>query len=99
MPKAEALAEIKKLNDTNPALAEKVVDVLKEDKLGLTRTEQKIKSLGVTNGDRAEFLVDKLSEFKTKEEKLAYIKEMTRKKVITDKVWAQMKAKLAEQKK
>lgn len=57
----------------------------------LTRTESRIRSMGISDGSRAEYIVKQLNKLETREEKVQYIKNLQEKKIITDKVFSQIK--------
>lgn len=88
---AEANARAKALKTENPALHEKLKDIANEEKLGLTYNEKKMKGLGVENGERAKYIWGELEKRDTPAEKNAYMKELRKKKVLTDNVRDQLK--------
>lgn len=91
LPKEEANARAAELKQSNPALFNKLKDVVTAEKLGLSYKEKQIMMLGVENGERANYIQTKLSELKTSEEKNAYVNDLKSKKIITDRVFAQLK--------
>jgi hypothetical protein len=96
LPKEEAKARLLELAKTDEALANKVLDKIEEAALGLTEKDKAILSLGVTNGARAEYIVSQLNKLETNEEKKAYLLELTKKKILTDKVLDQVLVKLEQ---
>lgn len=91
LPKEQANEKAKKIKKANPALYEKLKDIVSDAKLGLTYEDRLIKQLGVENGERAKFIWETTNKFVTKEEKNAYIKELRQKKIISDEVMKQLK--------
>jgi len=97
LPKAEANAIAKALQQTDPDVYEKLKDIVEEEKLGLTYKDKQIKMLNVTNGERARFIHAQAMKLKTREERNAYIKELREKKVISDTVFSQLKQLAAQE--
>lgn len=97
LPKAEANAIAKALQQTDPDIYEKLKDIVEEEKLGLTYKDKQIKMLNVTNGERARFIHSQAMKLKTREERNAYIKELREKKVISDTVFNQLKQLAAQE--
>lgn len=88
--KEEAKAAFTQLIKDDPELAQKVSDIAKEEKLGLTDIDRKIKRLDIGNGERARYIFSQVQKLKTKEEKRAYVGDLITKGVVTDKVSAQI---------
>ncbi len=78
--------ELKKIYDTNRPLYNKIVEVNKDEQLGLDQVDRYIKMLGVENGERARYLYDQTKRLKTNEEKNAFLKEMYDKKLLSKEV-------------
>lgn len=96
---AEKNAMIAEIKKTNPKLFEKVLEVGTDYKLGLSYDEKRMKyELGVEDGSRARFIYDQTKKLKTPEEKNAYLTDLKRKKVLTDKMIPQLKALAAREK-
>ena len=91
------IAALKELQEKDPKLAEKVTDILKERAAGLNSTDRLIKMLGVQNGERAKYFVEELDNMKTREEKIAFMKDMQEKKLLSENVLKQVKFLLARQ--
>lgn len=91
LSKEEANARFKQIKAKNPALAEKLKDVVSERKLGLTYTEKLMKQLGVENGERAKYIDQQIMKLPTSEERNAYYNKLRKKKIITDEVAKQIK--------
>lgn len=88
---AEANARAREIKQSNPQLYEKLKDVVSDRKLGLTYSEKMIKQLGVENGERARYIHQQALKLKTSQERNAYIKNLRQKKIISDKVFEQLK--------
>lgn len=80
---AEKKARLKALAKEDPKLAEKVLDRIDELSLGLTNEESRLKD--ATVAVRAEYIREKMQGM-TREEKKAYLKELAKKKILTDAV-------------
>lgn len=89
MPKEQAKIEFNRLIKENPEMANKINDLIQEDKSGLTYTEKMIKQLGVENGQRAKYVVEELNKL-SKEEKRSYYQNLIDKKIITKQVNSQI---------
>lgn len=85
--KDEANAEYTKLPED---IQSRVSDLIETEKLNLTDTEKRMRSLGVENGNRARYIYSKAMLLETKEEKNAYIKDLMDKKIVSDKVLEQV---------
>jgi coenzyme F420-reducing hydrogenase alpha subunit len=92
----EARAELLKLAEENPKLAEKVLEIAKKQSTEMTYTETQLKSLGVANGARAEFIFNKLQTFATNKEKRDYLADLAEKKIVTEEVLKQVLQKEGE---
>lgn len=91
LPKEEANSRAKKLKTADPRLYDSLKGVARDAKLGLTYEERLVKGLGVTNGDRARYILKQVSQLTTKEEKNTYINNLRKKRIITDQVFKQLK--------
>lgn len=87
---AEAKAELGDIAVKNPDLAKKVLDLMQEDSLGLTALEKSVKQLGIANGNRAEYIYEKMKDLKTNKEKQAYLADLAGKKLVTAQVLSQI---------
>jgi len=91
IPREEANRRYHQIKEEDPALAKKIVEISKDDKLGLTYTDRLIKQRGVENGMRARYLFGKFQELKTNAEKHALWKELSAKGILTEKTKSQIK--------
>lgn len=98
LDKAAAVAKLEAATKGNKPLADKVKDVIAEQKKNYTYSEKLISSLGVENTERARYIVDQVNKMATREEKLAYLENLTEKKLISDTVKKQIKLLLQKQK-
>jgi hypothetical protein len=87
----EATSKLRELKKADPDLYDKIVEIKKQEKFGVTYPERLISYLGVENGVRAVYIHKKISELKTDEEKKAYFKNLRDKKIISDEVNKQLK--------
>jgi hypothetical protein len=86
LPREQAAQMFDQIIRDDPQLAKKINEIIEDEKLGLTYTDRLIKQLGVENGERAKFIVKKLNEKKTNQEKAALFDEYVKKKIITKRV-------------
>lgn len=93
LPPEEANARLKAIYDEDKALYKRVVAAKKEaDKLAkLSDTEKGMLRLGVENGARARFIVERVRQLETPEAKNAYLKDLYDKKIITKEVLEQIR--------
>lgn len=94
--KEEKVALLNEATRGDKILTDKVKDVLKDKKAGLTYLDRQVKQLGVENGERAKYIVSHVKQLKTKEEKVAYLNELSQKGIITKNVKPQVKALLKQ---
>lgn len=94
LPKEEANLRAKQLKQTDPVLYDKLKSIVEDNKLGLSSVEKNIKSLPVTDGSRAKYILKELNKLQTREEKNAMVKDWKEKKIITDEVYKQLKSLL-----
>lgn len=88
----QKLVDIKK---EDPELFAKIKDVVTEKAKGLTSTDKLIQQLGVENGERAAYILKEVGKLKTPAEKTAYLRDLQKKKLLTNDVVKQM-TKLAK---
>lgn len=91
MSKEEKTAKAKEIYQQDPKLYKELKEIKEEKTLGLTYIERQAKQLGVEDGTRAKYILSKYNQLKTREEKLAYLKDLSKKKVLTTKVYEQVK--------
>lgn len=90
LPREEARDIFNKIVETNPELAKKLSDVVKERELGITVKDKDLKAKGVASGDRTLAIKKELDKLKTKEEKALLWDDYVRKGVITKDVSKQL---------
>lgn len=90
MPREEAAAKFNEIAKTNPDLAKKIVQVVKDQQSGITIEDEVIKAKGVANGDRAIAIRNELNKLTTREEKARLWSEYVKKKIITEEVAQQL---------
>ncbi len=79
-----------KIIKENPALAENILKVIKDEELGITKEDKKLRNLGVANKARAKEVAKQFNKLDTKEEKAALWEEYVTKKIITEDVANQL---------
>jgi len=84
IPKEQRKEVIKELQNKNPELLKKVIDIMKDEQKGLNSIDRKVKMLSVD--DRAEYYKENLKRIKDKEAKRVYIIEQVNKGLLTKKV-------------
>lgn len=80
----EKKARLRELAAENPDIVEKVLDLIEDEKAGLTPQESQLKN--ATVAVRAEYIKKQLDKLETSEEKRAYLKELQAKKILTESV-------------
>lgn len=98
LSESDQKAALVKLASEDGKLAENVLNLLVEKRLGVTADDKKIKSLGIENGSRARYLYGELSQLKTNAEKRDYLASMATKEIVTEKVLSQILDMVAENK-
>jgi hypothetical protein len=88
---AAAEAEYKAVKAEVPDLIEDIKRKVQDEAMGLTRQEKKLREEGVTDGSRAQIVYKKLMRLDSDEEKNALVADYKKKKIITDKVFKQLK--------
>jgi hypothetical protein len=90
LPLSKAILEFTKLKKENPALAQRVDNQKKKEKLALTPLQQRMASLNVTDGTRAEYIYSYVHSLPLAE-RAKVIAELRAKKIITEAVEKQLK--------
>lgn len=88
--KEEKVKALQQLEKTDQLLADAVASIAKDEALGLSGTERLIKMLGVENGERAKYISDTVASMDTRQEQVAYLKNLDDKKLISDPVFEQL---------
>lgn len=78
----QAAAEFDKVIKDNPELAKAVNKIKAEDDAGINATDRLIKTHGITDGTRAQFITHIISQLSTPEEKFSYLQELYNKKLL-----------------
>lgn len=94
---AQIKYEMKKYEKTDPSLFRKVNNMMEDIKLGITEEDKTIRSMGVENYERAEYVYNSIKG-KTLGEQNFYLVGLKKKKVISDEVMSQIKKLQAGQK-
>lgn len=96
MDPAAATDAFNKMATLNPALAKRVAEVAKDDQLGITLNERLIKQLGVANGQRAQYIYQKIMALPDAASRTALWNDYANKKIISAQVASQIEALLAK---
>lgn len=91
MPKENAKEVLIAIEESDEKLFGKIVDVLKDEKLGVTPHEKDLRAKGVTSGDRARAIFKDLEKIESKEEKRALLQNYLDKRILNDDVAEQLK--------
>ncbi|MDQ5955615.1 MAG: hypothetical protein QG621_618 [Patescibacteria group bacterium] len=91
LPQEVAAERFEVLKETNPILADKIVEIAKDEKKGLTYEDKLVKALGVENGERARYLLEQFNKEKSDEGKAALWEEYQTKGLITKQVSEQLR--------
>lgn len=99
LSKEEANQRVQQIKTEDPLLYKRLIKTIKDRKLGLDWQEKSMKSLGVANGARAQFIHQTIKEdYDTPEGRNAYFKELKDKKIITPEVAKQIAELVATEK-
>lgn len=90
LPKEQAKQAFLDLSKSDPKLAQKVLQISKQESKGLTYTDRLITQLGVENGERALYLYSKFDALTSKEDKQALWKDYMAKGIISTAVAQQL---------
>ena len=88
---SEANQRLSEIKQESPELYEKVRDVATARKKNLDRQDRLIQYLGVTNGQRANYIHEQAQKLNNKEEKNDYIAELREKGLVSKKVMDQLR--------
>lgn len=91
LPQEVAAERFEILKETNPTLADKIVEIAKDEKKGLTYEDKLVKALGVENGERARYILEQFNKEKSDEAKAALWEEYQTKGLITKQVSEQLR--------
>lgn len=80
----EKKSRLKEISAQNPDLAEKVLDLIEDEKSGLTPQESQLKNATVKV--RADYIRKQLEKMSTAEEKKTYLRDLQSKKILTSAV-------------
>lgn len=94
MPADQAKTQLEQIATSDPDMAKRVIASAKADAAGITKQDTLLKTLGVTNGARADYIANQLKEMSTDAEKKAYLSDLADKKILTAAVLAQVAALL-----
>lgn len=79
-----------KLAKNDPDVAKGVIDILKKKAQGITEEDEKIKNMGVKNGQRAEAINKKLKKLKNNKERKDLLTDYIEKGILTEDVMVQL---------
>ena len=88
-----ALSQFVRSEGGTEATLAKVKDIISDEKLGLDYGDRRIKQLQVGNGQRAQYLADKV-EGMSASERRKYLNDLRRKKILTPQVNQQLDVEL-----
>lgn len=86
---ADFKTDLKGIAKRDPKLAEKILDLYEADQKNLSYTDRTIKSLGVEDGSRAQFIYAKIKEM-DKGQRKAYLLDLAQKGILTEDVLDQV---------
>jgi uncharacterized protein YhaN len=89
--KRKAISELRR---SDPKLAEKVRDLENARAKGIDYWDRRVATLGVESGARAEYIVEMLKSLKSEKERDKYLAELRRKKLLTPKVYGQVRRQM-----
>lgn len=89
---SEANAIMKEYKKSDPPLYRKVKNLKEDEDLEITEKDKEIRNMGVENFERARHIYQQAIELDSRELQNTYIKELRKKKIISDEVLKQIKA-------
>lgn len=92
MPQADASKSFQDLMKSNPDMANRIREIAKEDKLGMTQNDRLIKQLNVSLGVRAKYIYSKLMALPDNKARSALWEDYKAKHIITPQVDTQIRA-------
>lgn len=93
MDPAQAKEQLSQIATQDPDMARRVVKVAKTgatSATNITREDNSIKALGVTNGQRAKYIVSRLNDLPDDDAKKKYLSDLAAKKIVTTAVLTQI---------
>jgi len=87
----ESNAKAREIKKVNPQLFDKLKDTAINQKKGLDYNDRLMLQLGVETGQRAKFIFENVKDIADRKAKNEYIRELRKKKIVTDKVIRQLK--------
>lgn len=90
LDRTQANKRAKEIQKSNPELYKKLLKVIEDRKLNLNDDEKKMRTMGVTNGERARYINESILAL-PKDQRNARYQELKQKKVITPQVDAQLR--------
>jgi ribosomal protein L22 len=94
MPKDQAQAQLEQIAQTDPDMATRVIAAAKDAAAGITKTDTLVKSLGVQNGARANYIVTQLKGMSSNAQKQAYLLDLANKGLLSSTVMSQVASQL-----
>lgn len=88
--KEEKIAYLKELYTTDKDMYDRVLKKIEQKKLNWSKEEKAIADLGVKSGAKAAYVKSQLDKMETKEEKVAYLKDLYERKIISKEVLDQI---------
>ena len=88
--KEEKVAYLKELYTTDKDMYDRVLKKIEQKKLNWSKEEKAIADLGVKSGAKAAYVKSQLAKMETKEEKVAYLKDLYERKIISKEVLDQI---------
>ena len=94
MPKDQAEQQLQQIAQTDPDMAKRVIAAAKAAAEGMTKTDTMLKSLGVQNGARSEYIVTQLKGMSSNAQKEAYLLDLANKGILTSAVMSQVASQM-----
>jgi len=85
----ERKEKLRELAKKDPEMAKMVIEIKKQNDLGLTINDRKLLRFGVENGFRARYIMQELEGLSNQEQK-DYLRQLARKKIVTEQVLRQL---------
>ena len=96
LPDSESKKEsLRAIAAEDPDKAERILDIAEAEAQGLSGNDRLIKMLGVSNGERAKYMVELLQKMEDASEKKEFLRDMAQKKLLSDTVLDQIEVLLS----
>ena len=98
LPKEELIEKLKEVYKEDEKKGDRIINIIKQEKLGITREDRLMKMMNVENSVRSDYIVSRINQMSDKKDKKEFMKSLVIKGVMTDEVFTQVLEKLKNKK-